>query len=285
MSGSDMQLATADKLRIHTSQSIGTLGGAVKPGLQGLGVQLIAGKDAIDVQAQADILNVQARDMVDVKSSNAHIDWAAAKKITLSTADGANITIEGGNITVQCPGKITVNAGKKVFTGPAQIAYNLPILPRSEPKEELINFKLLLTDVPGKHGQPLPERPWKIVALKNPSGDPFDPNQVRKELAAGISTTKGECVLSEAQKKALWDEVNMATKTTWLVSGPNLTPLSIANLTASASDKVERKILDAHNYAVSPEHVDQAHKMLLKQWGESDYESKLTGSPKNETNA
>jgi type VI secretion system secreted protein VgrG len=131
MSGHDMQFATADKLRIHTSQSIGTLGGAVKPGPQGLGVQLIAGKDAINVQAQADVLNVQARDMVDVKSANAHIDWAAAKKITLSTADGANITIDGGNITVQCPGKITVNAGKKIFTGPTRGSYPMPALPRS----------------------------------------------------------------------------------------------------------------------------------------------------------
>jgi type VI secretion system secreted protein VgrG len=55
---------------------------------------------------------VQARDEVNVISANAHIDWAAAKKISLSTAGGANITIEGGNITVQCPGKIKVHAGK-----------------------------------------------------------------------------------------------------------------------------------------------------------------------------
>jgi type VI secretion system secreted protein VgrG len=64
-------------------------------------------------------------------SANAHVDWAAAKKISLSTAGGANITIEGGNITVQCPGKIMIHAGTKKFSGPERLKYPLPTLPRS----------------------------------------------------------------------------------------------------------------------------------------------------------
>jgi uncharacterized protein (DUF2345 family) len=49
----------------------------------------------------------------------------------LSTAGGANITIEGGNITVQCPGKIAIRAGKKSFLKPEKIKYPLPSLPRA----------------------------------------------------------------------------------------------------------------------------------------------------------
>nr|WP_307155914.1 DUF2345 domain-containing protein [Duganella sp. Leaf126] len=71
------------------------------------------------------------RDEVNVVSANAHIDWAAAKSISLSTAGGANITISGGNITVQCPGKITVHAAKKSFAGAQEVSYKLPILPQS----------------------------------------------------------------------------------------------------------------------------------------------------------
>jgi type VI secretion system secreted protein VgrG len=74
---------------------------------------------------------VQARDEINVISANAHIDWAAARRISLSTAGGANITIEGGNIKVQCPGKIKVHAGKKSFTGPEKLNYPMPALPRS----------------------------------------------------------------------------------------------------------------------------------------------------------
>jgi type VI secretion system secreted protein VgrG len=106
MSGQDTQFVTGGQMRVHTGQAIGVLGGAVKAGEGRLGLQLIAAKDAIDIQAQADELKVQARDEVNVISANAHVDWAAAKKISLSTAGGANITIEGGNITVQCPGKM-----------------------------------------------------------------------------------------------------------------------------------------------------------------------------------
>jgi uncharacterized protein (DUF2345 family) len=107
------------------------LGGAVKAGENNIGLQLIAAKDAIGVQAQGDVLNVQARDDVNIVSANAHIDWAAAKSISLSTAGGANITITGGNITIQCPGKITIHAGKKSFTGPKTVDYLLPQLPKS----------------------------------------------------------------------------------------------------------------------------------------------------------
>jgi len=131
MSGQDAQFATGGALRAHTGQAIGVLAGAVKAGEGGAGLQLIAARDAVDVQAQSAMLDVQARDDVQIASANAHVDWAAAKRISLSTADGANITIEGGNIKVQCPGTITVHAGKKIFSGAESRSYPLPGLPTS----------------------------------------------------------------------------------------------------------------------------------------------------------
>ena len=82
------------------------------------------------MQSQGDVVAVQARDDINIISANAHIDWAAARSISLSTAGGANITITGGNITVQCPGKITIKAGKKSFVGPERIEYITPVLPK-----------------------------------------------------------------------------------------------------------------------------------------------------------
>ncbi|WP_017875357.1 DUF2345 domain-containing protein [Janthinobacterium sp. CG3] len=131
MSGRDSQFVVGGQLRVHSGQAIGVLAGAVAPGAGGVGLQLIAAKQAIEVQAQSDTLKVQARDRIDIVSANAHIDWAAAKSISLSTAGGANITITGGNITVQCPGKITIHAGMKEFIGPDRLNYPLPLLPRS----------------------------------------------------------------------------------------------------------------------------------------------------------
>ena len=131
MSGQDSQFITGGQMRVHSGQAIGVLGGAVAAGESNIGLQMIAGQGAIDIQAQSDTLSVQARDEVNVISANAHIDWAGAKSISMSTAGGANITIEGGNITVQCPGKITINAGKKSFSGPARRLMPMPELPRS----------------------------------------------------------------------------------------------------------------------------------------------------------
>ncbi|MES2757090.1 MAG: type VI secretion system Vgr family protein [Pseudomonadota bacterium] len=130
-SGSDSQFVSGGQMRVHSGQAIGVLAGAVTAGAGKVGLQLIAGKGPIDYQAQADEIKVQARDEINVISANAHIDWAAAKSISLSTAGGANITIDGGNITVQCPGKITVRAGMKKFNEPSSMSYSLPLMPKS----------------------------------------------------------------------------------------------------------------------------------------------------------
>ncbi len=131
MSGGDSQFVSGGQLRMQTRQAVGVLGGAVKAGEDNVGVQMIAAKDAIDIQAQTDVLKVQARDEITLVSASAFVNWAAAKSISLSTAGGANITIAGGNITVQCPGKITVHAGTKNFGGPEKLDYPLPALPTS----------------------------------------------------------------------------------------------------------------------------------------------------------
>ena len=139
MSGQDTQWSSGGQWRLHTGQAIGMLGGTVKAGEGDVGVQLIAAQGTIDVQAQGDTLRFQAREEVNVISANAHVDWAAVKSIRLSTAGGANITIEGGNITIQCPGKITVFAGKKSFVGPTRAPYVMPPLPSSTCKNCILS--------------------------------------------------------------------------------------------------------------------------------------------------
>ena len=108
---------------------LGLLAGAIGAGESGTGLQVIAARGALDVQAQMDEIKVQSRDELQILSANAQVEWAAAKRISLSTAGGANITIDGGNILVQCPGKLIVHAGKKNLDGPAQVSYPLPALP------------------------------------------------------------------------------------------------------------------------------------------------------------
>ena len=131
--GQDLHIVGGNQLRVNTGQSIGILAGAVQTGegAKGKGLTLIAGKGPVQMQAQAGQAQVAAKGLINVQSANAHIDWAAAKKITLATSGGAQIVIQGAGITVQCPGKIVVKAAQKSFVGPGSDNYTLPQMPRS----------------------------------------------------------------------------------------------------------------------------------------------------------
>ena len=60
MSDQDSQFMTNGQLRMHSGQAIGLLGGAIKPGPDGIGLEMVAARDSIDLQAQADVLKVIA---------------------------------------------------------------------------------------------------------------------------------------------------------------------------------------------------------------------------------
>ncbi len=132
--GRDGSRAINGTARLHTGQSIGVLAGAVKAGEQaaGTGITLIAGKGDVNVQAQDDQMQIAGRGLVNVMSVAAHVDWAAAKKITVQTAGGARMVISGSGIQTECPGKITVHAASKSFSGASSEDYVLPVLPKAE---------------------------------------------------------------------------------------------------------------------------------------------------------
>lgn len=96
-----------------------------------MGLSMIAGAGPLRLEAHSDILQIAAKDDLKILSANASADFAAAKKIHLATAGGAAITIEGGNITVQCPGTLTVHASQKSFAGPGKLNPPLPDFPKS----------------------------------------------------------------------------------------------------------------------------------------------------------
>ena len=285
ISGGDTQFVSGGQLRMQCGQAIGVLAGAEKPDEGGLGLHLITANDAIEFQAQSDEIKVQARDQINVISANAHIDWAAAKSISLSTAGGANITIAGGNITVQCPGKIMVHAGMKAFGAPAKTSYPLPLMPTSEITKEKINFRFVLRDMPGVYGHPLPGRAWSIVRFQGEAHDAVDPARWSKVLAEGITDAKGECALNEDEKTMLWREVAQRPDGVWLVSGAITIQLTFMSMATSKGEADIRQTLDALNNGVTQEHLDKEHQKLLKQWAENDYGTILSSGPKTDTKA
>ncbi|SPR98425.1 conserved hypothetical protein [Cupriavidus taiwanensis] len=128
-SGQDNNVAVAGQGRIHAGQAIGIAAGLSAPGEGNVGLQVTAGQDDIDLQAQHDLLKLAAREDLTIVSANMNVDFAAAKRIRIATAAGAAITIEGGNITFECPGPITYQAAQRTFEAGVRHDYPLPTAP------------------------------------------------------------------------------------------------------------------------------------------------------------
>lgn len=130
-SGQDTHFAVGGQARVHTGQAIGILAGAMQPGSEaaGKGLTVIAAQGPIDLQAQAGAAQIAAKDTLELKTARGVVNLAAAKRITLAVSGGASITIEGGSLTVQCPGKITVQAGQKSMVGPGTYAQAMNAMP------------------------------------------------------------------------------------------------------------------------------------------------------------
>ena len=121
-SGKDSNFALADKLRIHAGQAFGILASA-----QGAGsLKLIAAQGPILAQAQADAMTLASKAQLKMIAVNGDLSLAASKKVNIAVKGGSAITIEGGKITVQCPGTLTVHAGNKSFTGGGKVDATLP---------------------------------------------------------------------------------------------------------------------------------------------------------------
>ncbi|AMR76297.1 type VI secretion system Vgr family protein [Cupriavidus nantongensis] len=128
-SGQDNNVAVAGQGRVHAGQAIGVAAGLSSAGDGNVGLQLTAGQGDIDLQAQHDLLKLAAREDLTIVSANMNVDFAAAKRIRIATAGGAAITIEGGNITFECPGPITYKAAQRKFEGPSNTNRDLPQFP------------------------------------------------------------------------------------------------------------------------------------------------------------
>ncbi|GAA5162797.1 type VI secretion system Vgr family protein [Viridibacterium curvum] len=286
-SGQDSNYALASHLRIHTGQALGVLSSAKGEGH----LKAIAASGPVLAQAQADTMTLAAKEQLKMVSVSGKLDMASPKKIHLAVAGGSAITIEGGNITVQCPGVLTVHASNKSFGGGGNVSATLPVMPTSSLPDSKLKFAIKLQDVPGSKGRALSNRPWKIVLVKAaPSGEtasraPVNPKNWREVLAEGQSTGDGECKLSEAQQRKVWEVVQQNPSQVWLVSGARAIPVGFSSISSSEGDKAQRQVLDALNYAPNADDHSDSQKQFARLWAEEDFKSALSGTPKSRTKA
>jgi len=293
--GQDIHVAGGNQLRVNTGQSIGILAGAVQPGegAKGKGLTMIAGQGPVQMQAQAGQAEVAAKNLINIQSANSHIDWAAAKKITLQTAGGAQIVIDANGITTQCPGKITVKAATKSFVGPGNENYRLPDLPFSELKEKA-KIGITIANLAGPAGSGMAGVPWVIARLDRAAALAPDESigrvarlhpQARKEVFfSGQTDASGKVDLSEDQQKELWKRVSEYPGLVFLIHGSQAIELrkhAIGN--PEAIGMQEERILQASNYATRWREEDDLEQAELRRWMQADFGGGLFGKPKQES--
>jgi len=122
---------------------------------QETGLHLHAASGKYSSQSQEAATKLTADKAVTVASVQAEVN-VAAKQHVLLTTQGAAIRIEGGDITLNAPGKIEFKASMKELGGPASGEAELPKFSRQDMKFAQ-RFQLLDTD-----GLPLKEEPYTI---------------------------------------------------------------------------------------------------------------------------
>jgi len=121
------------------------------------GMHLHAASGKWSSQSQESVTSLTADKAVTVASVNADI-VIAAKQHVLLTTQGAAIRIEGGNITLNAPGKIEFKASKKELAGAGSSDASLPSLPKAAQADNFLELNYRWDDM-----QPMVAAPYKVT--------------------------------------------------------------------------------------------------------------------------
>ncbi|HHA2301259.1 TPA: type VI secretion system Vgr family protein [Enterobacter asburiae] len=113
MSGKNTDISTGQSFTVAASEAVSLFA-------QAAGMKMYAGAGRVDIQAQADAMNVSALQDITVASGQGSVKVNASKELILSCG-GAYIKLSGGNIELGCPGNILLKAANVNQTGPASL--------------------------------------------------------------------------------------------------------------------------------------------------------------------
>lgn len=285
-SGQASEAVVQGDARIHGSQAIGVLAASVGAPAQ-TSLSVVSGEGELVVQAQDDQVLLQSRDGLRAASSAAAVELAAPTTLHVATAGGASITLAGGNLTIACPGSITVHAGRKSFVGPANLTYPLPTMPRSESPDVLPRFAFRLQDIPGPQGIALAGQDWKIVRTRQRASDTpdnlhaVDAAQWVDVLKEGTADDDGKVALDDADCKTVWDAVARYPGCLYLVHGIDAIPLQMRQFSTGPGVREIVDTLDANNYSKDLQRLPDADALrAIRHRVEYEFQSLLTTTPK-----
>ena len=122
MSGKNTDISTGQSFTVAASEAVSLFA-------QAAGMKMYAGAGKVDIQAQADAMNISALQDITVTSGQRSVKVNASKELVLSCG-GAYIKLSGGNIELGCPGNILLKATNVNQTGPATLDTPPVIFPK-----------------------------------------------------------------------------------------------------------------------------------------------------------
>lgn len=155
MSGKNTDISTGKSFTVAASEAVSLFA-------QAAGMKMYAGAGKVDIQAQADAINISALQDITVVSGQGSVKVNASEELILSCG-GAYIKLSGGNIELGCPGNILLKAANVNQTGPA----SLDTPPVSFPKGYSGSFTIKDTET----GETKPFTKYKVTT---PKGDVFE---------------------------------------------------------------------------------------------------------------
>jgi len=149
MSGDNTDISAGQSFTVAAGEAVSLLA-------KGLGMQLLAAKGQVNIQAQSDALSVSAQKDFDIQSSEGKVTVSAHQELVLACG-GAYIKLSGGNIELGCPGNILLKCTNVQKMGAA----SLDIAPVKMPGGFGGGF--ILTD---DKGIPQPSTPYRITTAE-----------------------------------------------------------------------------------------------------------------------
>ena len=128
--GAHLHLTVQDDAHLAAGQTFAAVSGRHGALLAQSGdLRVIAANGPVTVQAHTGKLELLADQSVTVTATDERIDVLAKDKIVLQ-AGQTRVTLEGGNITFECPGNFTVKASQQPFRGGESTPAEIDLLPQ-----------------------------------------------------------------------------------------------------------------------------------------------------------
>ncbi|ENE0460791.1 type VI secretion system tip protein VgrG [Escherichia coli] len=157
-SGSEsVGIMSGDNTDISAGQSFTVVAeGAVSLLSRNQGMQLLAAKGRVNIQAQSDDLSMSSQQNLDIQSSEGKVTVSANQELILACG-GAYIKLSGGNIELGCPGQILLKSTNMQKMGPTSLDIASVEMPRG------FGGSFILTD---EAGVPQPSTPYRLTTAE-----------------------------------------------------------------------------------------------------------------------